>query len=556
MQTNLIHLAKHLVEGRVRAVTLTLFLDIIITLIPLASAWLLTSIVAKLTNNLEWSFFSLPTLVILFAAITISGHILNTIHTYLATKLGRSMSLSANQMVLDFLSKVDNLSYFESSKYQDFQSLGFGAISQIASSILQIISLVLKSTLIVPIVVILIAKTNIALAALVAMVFIFRVFSGAKINYKRSLTDEKTVFVERSTGYYKNLMTTPNNVKENMLYALFPILTQKFITGSQIVDKTRNELDKMKQKESLKNNILDSIITITVLLYCVNIGDVSKLIFYSAIIIQLLQYIDKLSNTIILIHFVKDKIKYFKDFVDSNYAALDNERGQIEAEALRHSIVFENVCFRYTEAGKMIIQNFNMRIDSGQVVILKGRNGSGKSTIVNLLLKMYTPTSGRIIWDGKDIKTLNTRSYRDRFSAVFQDYSKYHMSVSENIAPNPTGHDDSSIEKIAREADISAWIDGLPRKYMTSLGRWLDLAGDNCTPSGGQWQKLAIARALLKPHDVLILDESSSNLDLSSDNRITDNILCNKGSKTIIIISHREEVLKYADKIIDLDRNL
>ena len=174
-----------------------------------------------------------------------------------------------------------------------------------------------------------------------------------------------------------------------------------------------------------------------------------------------------------------------------------------------------------------------MDIPFGRSLALVGVNGAGKSTLVKLLCRLYDPTRGRITWDGVDLKDVDIADFRDRISAVFQDYMSYDLSASENIGVGDLVNleDRDKIETAAKQADVDEFIRGLPKGYDTMLSRIFFQGEDNEDPeqgmtlSGGQWQRVALARAMmLCGRDLLILDEPSAGLDAAAEQAVHDRL--------------------------------
>ena len=212
------------------------------------------------------------------------------------------------------------------------------------------------------------------------------------------------------------------------------------------------------------------------------------------------------------------------------------------------NITLENVSFSYPHAEKTALTNINLKIPAGKVVALVGLNGSGKTTLIKLLSRLYDPTSGTIKLGNEDIKNYKIEDFRKQISVVFQDFVKYNMSVTENIQfgniNSDTNHDfikDSAIKSGAHE-----FIKEFPDGYNTTMGRIFENGKE---VSIGQWQKLAIARALYSKSQFIIFDEATSALDAKSEQEIFDDLREHIGNRGILVISHRVSAVKHADYI-------
>jgi len=213
----------------------------------------------------------------------------------------------------------------------------------------------------------------------------------------------------------------------------------------------------------------------------------------------------------------------------------------------------ENASFTYPGVSAPALENINLKIRKGERVAIVGPNGSGKTTLVKLLCRLYDPDSGRILLNGNDASSLDPEMYRRLFSVVFQNFMLYFLSARDNIrlAENEGDDDPARVREAAAMAGISELLGSLPGGYDTMLGHQTEGGREM---SWGEWQKIAIARALYRKAPVLILDEPSSSLDADSEYEIFSDMKRISGGRTCIIISHRLSNVKDADRIIVLDR--
>ena len=228
--------------------------------------------------------------------------------------------------------------------------------------------------------------------------------------------------------------------------------------------------------------------------------------------------------------------------------------GGISAEGLpRRSIRFEDIHFSYPGSSHEIYRGLDLEIEAGHSLAVVGRNGAGKTTLVKLLARLYEPDSGRILIDGIDLNQLDPYSWQGRVTAIFQDFVRYELSVSDNIELRAPGEvlDLSRIEEAAGRAGALSFVRSLPGGWDAVLSRQYDKGVDL---SGGQWQRIALARALVaRQAGVLILDEPSANLDVRAEADLYDRFLELTRGLTTILISHRFSTVRRADRIIVLE---
>jgi len=212
----------------------------------------------------------------------------------------------------------------------------------------------------------------------------------------------------------------------------------------------------------------------------------------------------------------------------------------------------KNISFRYPETRRDILKDFNLTINSGEKIALVGENGAGKSTLIKLLLRFYDVSEGEILINGVDIKNVDLNKWRHEVGALFQDFIKYQFTLRENIEyGNIQGKSDEKLLTDAiTKSGVDGFIDQLPEKLNQVVGKMFDGGIDL---SGGQWQKLALARAFYRNAPILILDEPTSAIDAKAEYEIFERVQKLQKDKTVIIISHRFSTVRNADRILVLD---
>lgn len=217
--------------------------------------------------------------------------------------------------------------------------------------------------------------------------------------------------------------------------------------------------------------------------------------------------------------------------------------------SLKSEIIFEHVSFQYPD-GREAVKDISFVLRAGEKIALVGENGAGKTTLIKLLLRFYEPTQGRILIDGMDLRDLDVVSWRKSISAIFQDFGQYYLTAAENVGIGDTTSLDREdvIQRAADKAGFSAVAELLPDKYQTLLGK--EFGGTSL--SGGQWQKLAMARAFMKEASILIFDEPTAHLDPRSEHEVFQKFAEVSKGKTAILITHRLGSVSIADRIIVL----
>jgi ATP-binding cassette subfamily B protein len=229
----------------------------------------------------------------------------------------------------------------------------------------------------------------------------------------------------------------------------------------------------------------------------------------------------------------------------------ERERPSAPAGAFQRLAV-ENVSFRYPGTTRPVLENVSMEIHAGEVVALVGENGSGKTTLVKLILQLYEPDKGSILWNGVDARELEQETLRSELTVIFQDFIEYHLPVVDNIALGRADQpaDLPAIEDAARKVGAHQFISRLPLGYQTRLGREF-LGGHEL--SVGQWQRLALARAVFRRGSFLIMDEPTASLDPRAEHELFAQIREITRERSVLLISHRFSSVRAADRIYVLE---
>jgi ATP-binding cassette subfamily B protein len=220
---------------------------------------------------------------------------------------------------------------------------------------------------------------------------------------------------------------------------------------------------------------------------------------------------------------------------------------------IKEGFRFVNVGFKYPNSDKWANQNLNFDLKVGEKLALVGENGSGKTTLVKLLARLYDPDEGRILLDGVDLKDYNLVELREHIGVIFQDFQKFNFTAGDNIAVGDISSREelSELERAAHQSLADTVIEKLPLKYGQPLGRKF---AKGIELSGGEWQKIALARAYLREADVLILDEPTAALDARAEYEVFRRFADLTKGKTAILISHRFSTVRMADRILVLDK--
>jgi ABC-type multidrug transport system, ATPase and permease components len=248
-------------------------------------------------------------------------------------------------------------------------------------------------------------------------------------------------------------------------------------------------------------------------------------------------------------HYRAEYLKRYYEFINKPNTHYTGTLPVEKRSDVQYEFELENVSFGYPGTGELIIKNMNLKINIGEKYAIVGRNGAGKTTLIKLLCRLYDPTQGRILLNGVDIRYYDYTEYSNIFSVVFQDFKLLSLPLEDNISAGGE-MDEKRMWEVLSQAGMKERIEAMPRKLQTQLYK---NNGSGIEISGGEAQKLAIARALYKDGPFIILDEPTAALDPISEAEIYENFNHMIQGKTAIYISHRMSSCKFCDNIIVLD---
>lgn len=361
----------------------------------------------------------------------------------------------------------------------------------------------------------------------------------------------------RRIWYYLSLITDPEYTNEIRSFRLYDYFRSK---RKELFNNFINGNSKIAVKEIIISiltslvSMLGAILVGAWLIKNTVAGEVSVSAFYLYItaIVTIVTKLIALANQIAANSKSMMFINYIFEFMREK-DTIESQNKKVKEQPV-HNICFEDVSFKYTGSDNYALKNININFNTNNTICLVGENGSGKSTFVKLLLRIYDPTHGRVLLDGIDLKEYDINELRAFFGVLFQDYIEFSDSVHNCIGFGNVDkiHDNQEIEKAAEIAGASEFIENYKNKYDTNLSKMF--FNDAVEPSGGQWQKIAISRAVFSDAAILVLDEPTAALDPKSEVKMFNTFKAISELKSTIIISHRMYITKLADKIILLDK--
>jgi len=367
-----------------------------------------------------------------------------------------------------------------------------------------------------------------------------------------------------------------NNVQSNRIFNyLFFRISYNYESGKDIrlydaQDMLKEKIDEYiipdyaaSKEEFVKPNIkyfsLISIVNVVLLVFIylfIILKAYIGAITVGAIFIQInsiMRFYQAFGSLLLQYNMLKVASEHFKNSIKFFNMPEQSQKGGIHIDInnnTKYVFKFENVSFKYPESTAYILKNVNLQIDSGEKMAVVGVNGAGKTTMIKLLCRLYDPSEGTITLNGKDISKYDYNDYLDMFSVVFQDFEMFAYPLNENIAASENV-DNGRLVKSLKDAGMDNLIEELKDNFSVPMGKNFDEDGRDF--SGGEKQKIAIARALYKDAPVVILDEPTAALDPITEYEVYKKFDTLVGEKTSIFISHRLSSCRFCSKIAVFD---
>lgn len=383
-------------------------------------------------------------------------------------------------------------------------------------------------------------------------------FFGNKINQAKYNLYQETIQQEREKEYVKRTVYQKEYAKEIRLSNVFTMLMEHFKKASDaVIANTKKygfKVGLLNFLQGCTNELLTGmgiIVYATLrLLYFKNIKISEYMLLVSAIgflawcLRNGARLLSKAQDTSLYIQNVKDFLEY-KPKISESQEGVMPETGNV-------NISLDDVSFTYFGQTKPVLKHINMEIGQGEKIALVGHNGAGKSTLVKLLMRLYDVTEGEIKLNHVNIKEYNVQAYRRLFGTVFQDYKVLSLSIAENVLMDFVKEDDRPrVKQALQDSGVYDKVATLPKGIDTTLTREFDKEGVEL--SGGELQKIAIARVFARGGDVAILDEPSSALDPIAEYKMYESMLRACKDKSVVFISHRLSSAVLADRIYMLE---
>lgn len=485
--------------------------------------------------------------------------VLTRINTCVTSIAGELVTNHIKIKIMTKAKTVDQRSFDDPAFYERLENANreagmrplhiLSATFRVISSVLSVVSFILVLATLSPV-----APIVVIIASIPGAVVNYY-YRNRNFKYIRRHSKER-----RQMNYYSALMTNKDNAKEIKILGLADTFRKKYDDAFEGYYKG---LRRIILRESFMQIAVSLIYVIASgLLFgyvAYNVvfsgtGEIGDWSLYTGALTSITSYVSTIVTSTATIYegtlFIENMLDFMKEpttVVPITDPPLVPERN------VAHTIEFKNVSFRYPGTDRDVIKNVNLTLQTDRSVILVGLNGAGKTTLLKLVMRLYDPTEGVILLDGHDIREYDTAKLYDIYGIIFQDFGKYADTAEENIRFGDVrfDHGDADVVDAARFGNAHEFIEKLPNGYKTPLTRIFEENGIEL--SGGQWQKLSIARAFYKKSEILIMDEPTASLDPLAEQDVLDRFAELSRGKISIFVSHRLSGARLAGQIIVLE---
>lgn len=534
-------------------------------LFPLVTAWLAKLFFDLLAQSLRGHaspaliqqllvLFVLQALVMLFSLLP------PPVTKYVTAELMRRLTLKIKGTMYSKINSLQGLIYFEDPVFHDtIQMAGsnaqFGPMQAV-----NIFTTVLQSIMTLFAFLGVLIVFNPWLTGMIIIALIPQCYIELKLSQQRFDVLLVNSPRERRASYYGQVLSMVQFAKEMRLFNLGEYFLRKFLSTTEEIYQTQRHQQQRELRWQIALAVGAAAVSTTAFIVVIiqaffgrlTLGDVA--LYTSAVgSVQA-----ALTSLAFALSQASESVLFFRQYTD--LLSLEQSPGQNTPPPplppLADGITLRDISFRYGKRHPWILRHVNLFLPAHQCLALVGLNGVGKTTLVKLLTRLYDPTEGEILWDGTDVREFDPQEVRRHMGAIFQDFSRYDLSVQENIGLGNTAHIDNGdvIQQAAMKAGIHERIESLPQGYQSMLSRWLAEKDEGVDFSGGEWQKVALARMFLRDSEVLILDEPTASLDAEAEYALYQHFKELMQGHTSLLITHRFSTVRMADRIAVLEQ--
>ena len=533
---------------------LFLFFEVAFCLIPIACAKLIAQIVDLFADHSGGLSAQLATVALFYIALTIAIQVLSPIRSYVADRYADVVAKDSEVLLAKKLTLFFTVTFFEDHAFYNDMQLAKGGCGARLISQLQMISSILRGVITIATTAGLMLRIHwaiglLALCALIPNAYYSFWAAKHRVALFRSRSESA-----RKLAYFSHILGAPDFAKEIRLYRIGDYILNLY---RGLFDAEYRRINKVRRRQcaiGLATGALAAIANGVGLYWFIALsvrGQASPggIVLYISLLPQFIGGLQMLINGYAQGRENNLYIQHFIDFLERDSGEVDGTLGMGD-EGLQQLAVTD-LSFRYPGAQRNALTSVSFAVTSPALVAVVGENGSGKSTLIKLLMRLFDATSGQIAYNHRDIRDYQIEPLRRRMSGVFQDPARFAFSLRENLRLGdidaPTSQE--ALLAAARQADLTSLIESLPAGLDTLLEKQFE---GGTELSGGQWQKVSLARAFYASADILFFDEASSDLDPVAEQAFYHNVRIAAANKIAFYITHRLSGTKDADLILVL----
>jgi len=555
--------------------TIMIFTTLISSLIPAVALWLTKMIFDRIALVITQGTASIPNLAPIWwligflAGIWIFNRVIDALNNACYTLLEFRVGNYTQSLIIQKCSTLDVV-FFENPKNMDMIENASRGAQMSAWTLLWFSFSLIRVVVTLGTFFGILARLHWAATIIVAVATLPELFLApyrARLRWKM-MTDRAND--NRMFFYISRLITERDPAKEIRVFNLSDYLIKRFKFYWSKFYKQETEFVRIERLSSILVGILGTIVTVGIWIYVV-LRAVAGVITVGDIVLYT-QAVENCKNSLIQLFGTGSNLYQQTLFLGNLFALLDLPPTKVEGALrgpekssarwgtikpilpLRQGIEFQNVSFRYPNSEKLVLQNISFHLPINKSVAIVGPNGAGKTTLVKLLVRLYDPIEGNIFLDGINLRDYDLNDLRKIFGVIFQDFAHYHLTLRENIGFGEIDFVENmqKIKEASRSAGADEIAKRLPKQYETYLGKQF-MMGLGEDLSGGEWQKVGIARAYMRESPIFILDEPTSSLDAFAEAEVYRGFAKMATNRTIILISHRFSTVRMADRILVLN---
>jgi ATP-binding cassette subfamily B protein len=543
---------------------LLLILALMQGLMPLVTVWITKTLFDMLAQMLQPQHTGtfpdgLLFLIVAQTVLLVIGQALGVASAYLHSELGRRVTLNVRVEIYRKINSLVGLAPFEDPKFYDTIQLASGGAQRGPTQVIDILVTLLRSTITLMAFTGILISLNPFLAGAVGLAALPQLYSQLRMGHQRFDLALENSPKERLAAYYGFVLSSIQFAKELRVFCLGDYFLQAFRRVSRDIHYSQRNQEKRELRWQVLFISLSTVvanISFVVVLWQALGGHLSlgDIMLYIGAVASVQS---ALSALLFAVTQLNEGLLFYRSLTGllTLPQPLMLTKGKRTVPVLNYGIALQMVSFRYTDQHPWILRNLDLFIPAGRCLAIVGLNGAGKTTLVKLLARLYDPTEGTILWDGIDIREFDPAELRQQIGTLFQDFARYDLTVQENIGLGDilSLEDVSRIREAASLAGVDEVVASLPLGYQTIVSRWLGSEGPTVDLSGGEWQKIAIARMFVRKSSLLILDEPTSSLDALAEQQIFDRFAQVVGRRTSVLISHRFNTVRMANVIAVLE---